>query len=185
MRIPLPELHIAFLKIGCTSFGASASQAIFDELVEKRRWLGEDEFREIFSLSSLSPGPFHVNLVNHLGYKIAGVRGMLAALAGFVGPSLSMAILVVTCLSMQDVKNLVDQNPGVLPGVLAGISALLLSVIVKLGKPLVRHRWHIVAIFVLSAALIVASLSPFVAVLAGGLAALAWRAFNGRLSDRQ
>lgn len=178
-------LFLAFLRIGLTSFGASASQAIVAELIERRKWLSEEEFEEVFSLSSLSPGPFHLNVVIHFGLLFGGVTGMLIALSAFVGPSLLLSILVVTSVDMAKMGTWLEVNRGVLPGVYAGICGLLISVIVKLGRARIRHARHGIGIVALSAALIAGSLSPFVAVLVGGLATLCRRELAALRSDRK
>ena len=132
------QLFLAFLRIGLTSFGASASQAIVAELVERRKWLSDLEFEEIFSLSSLSPGPFHLNVVIHFGLRFGGAAGMLIAMTAFVGPSLLMCILIVTSIDMATIASWLQTNRGVVPGVFAGIAGLLISVIAKLGRSQIK-----------------------------------------------
>jgi chromate transporter len=57
------------------------------DLVETRRWIREEEYREGLALAQLSPGPLAAQLCFYLGYIRGGIAG--AALSGlaFVGPS--------------------------------------------------------------------------------------------------
>src|SRR4030095_1433627 len=114
-----------------------------------------------------------------------GVTGMLIALSAFVGPSLLLSILVVTSLDMVKMGTWLEANRGVLPGVYAGICGLLISVIVKLGRARISRARHGIGIVALSAALIAGSLSPFVAVLVGGLATLCRREIAALRSDKE
>jgi len=69
-----------FLKLGITSFGASTSEVIIENISEKKGWLSLDNIRSGIAVAGLSPGPFHINLVMNLGYQLCGFRGLLLSL---------------------------------------------------------------------------------------------------------
>ena len=56
-------------------------------IVERRRWLTPTEFAEYYGLGQIVPGANLYNTALMLGHRFAGVKGMLAAVAGFVGLS--------------------------------------------------------------------------------------------------
>ena len=129
------ELFIAFSRISLSSFGGAIFWAR-RELVERRRWVAEREFVDIFTLGQLLPGPNVLNLTVIVGHRFAGWTGAMAAVAGFLG----WPCLVVIGMGM------LYQRYGALPHVqhaLAGMSSvaagLLLATVIKLATVLPRH----------------------------------------------
>ena len=129
------ELFAAFSRISLSSFGGAIFWAR-RELVERRRWVAEREFVDIFTLGQLLPGPNVLNLTVIVGHRFAGWSGALAAVAGFLG----WPCLVVVGMGM------LYQRFGALPHVqhaLAGMSSvaagLLLATVIKLATVLPRH----------------------------------------------
>lgn len=129
------ELFAAFSRISLSSFGGAIFWAR-RELVERRRWVAEREFVDIFTLGQLLPGPNVLNLTVIVGHRFAGWSGALAAVAGFLG----WPCLVVIGMGM------LYQRFGALPNVqhaLAGMSSvaagLLLGTVIKLAMVLPRH----------------------------------------------
>ena len=49
------------------------------EFVDKRRWLTNDEFLELFAATNLIPGPNSTEIALHLGYKRGGATGLILA----------------------------------------------------------------------------------------------------------
>jgi len=128
-------LFLAFSRISLSSFGGAIFWAR-RELVERRRWLTEREFVEVFTLGQLLPGPNVLNLTVIVGHRFAGWTGAAAGVAGFLG----WPCLVVIGMGM------LYQRYGALPQVqqaLAGMSSvaagLLLATVLKLAMVLPRH----------------------------------------------
>ncbi|MGD0173479.1 MAG: chromate efflux transporter [Anaerolineales bacterium] len=85
-RVSLPAIFLAYLEVGLTAFGFSILQKL-RALVEKNRWLSEEEMEEGLSLVQLYPGPIMVDFTAYVGYKLRGVPGAILATLGFVTPS--------------------------------------------------------------------------------------------------
>src|SRR5215469_6535491 len=79
----LVDLFIAFLQISLSGFGGAINWA-HRALVEKRRWMTDEDFTETLSLCQFLPGPNIVNFAMCLGQRQHGMRGALAAVAGVV-----------------------------------------------------------------------------------------------------
>ena len=77
-------LFLTFSRITLSSFGAVAFWAR-RVLVERQRWLTEQEFVDLLALGQLLPGPNVLNLTVMVGYRFAGWVGAGAAVAGFLG----------------------------------------------------------------------------------------------------
>src|SRR5688500_2304276 len=65
-------------------------------VVERNRWLAEQEFVELVALAQLLPGVNGINLAVLIGFRFSGLAGAAAALAGFLGPP----ILIVVALGV-------------------------------------------------------------------------------------
>lgn len=93
------EVLRVFLRLGLTSFGGPMAHLGYfrAELVEKRKWVSEEEFAQLLAISQFLPGPASSQLGFSLGLMRAGWRGAFAAFAAFTLPS---AILLVTFASL-------------------------------------------------------------------------------------
>lgn len=106
----LLKLFLIFLKIGITTFGGGyAMIANFQEtIVEKEKWLTEDEFMEIITVAESTPGPIAINVATYVGYKKKGFLGSLFATLGIVLPSL-IIIFIVSLFLDQFMENVYVQ----------------------------------------------------------------------------
>ncbi len=87
------ELFRAFTQVSLVSFGGMLFWTR-RFIVERRRWLSEQEFVEIVALAQLLPGVNGINLVVMVGYRFAGWAGVAAAAAGFLGPPCLMVVML-------------------------------------------------------------------------------------------
>lgn len=78
-----------FLWLGCISFGGPAAHIGYFQrtFVERLGWLTQAEFAQLLALCQLLPGPASSQLGFAIGRQRAGLRGALAAFAGFTLPS--------------------------------------------------------------------------------------------------
>ncbi len=89
------EVLLAFLRLGCTSFGGPIAHLGFfrAEFVTRRRWLGESEYADIVALCQSLPGPASSQVAASIGLMRAGLPGLFAAWTGFTLPSAALLIL--------------------------------------------------------------------------------------------
>ena len=83
------EVLAVFLRLGLTSFGGPVAHIGYfrSEFVERRRWVPEAVFADLFALCQFMPGPASSQLGMALGLLRAGPAGMFAAWLGFTLPS--------------------------------------------------------------------------------------------------
>jgi chromate transporter len=88
------EVLKVFSKLGTTSFGGPIAHLAYfrAELVEKRRWLSEEQYASLLALCQSLPGPASSQLGFCLGYIRAGWLGALAAFLAFSLPSICLLI---------------------------------------------------------------------------------------------
>jgi chromate transporter len=93
-RASLAELVRYFLYLGTFGFGGPVALIGFmhRDLVERRGWVDEDEYRLGVALAQIMPGPLAAQLAIALGYFQRGVLGATAVGLAFVVPSFLMVM---------------------------------------------------------------------------------------------
>jgi chromate transporter len=86
------EVLLAFLRLGCMSFGGPAAHLGYfrDEFVRRRRWLTEAQFAQCVAITQLLPGPGSSQTGMLVGLIRAGWPGALGAWIGFTLPSAAL-----------------------------------------------------------------------------------------------
>jgi len=64
------------------------------DLVEHRKWISEEEYKEGLALAQLAPGPLAAQLGIYLGFVHYGVLGATLCGLAFVIPSFIMVVLI-------------------------------------------------------------------------------------------
>jgi chromate transporter len=93
-RYTLRDLVIYFLKLGTWGFGGPVALVgyMHRDLVEGRKWISEDDYKEGLALSQLAPGPLAAQLSIYIGYVHYGILGATLAGIAFVIPSFVMVL---------------------------------------------------------------------------------------------
>jgi chromate transporter len=122
-----------FLKLGTITFGGPAAHIAMmrNEVVERRRWMEEQEFLDLVGASNLIPGPNSTELAIHLGRVRAGWRGLLVAGACFILP----ATLIVLAFAWAYARY--GSTPQA-EGLLYGITPVVVAIIVHALGGLLR-----------------------------------------------
>lgn len=90
------ELFWTFFKLGLFTFGGGYAMIpqIKEIVIEKKKWLTEEEMLEILAISESTPGPIAINSATFIGYRQNKVLGSLFATLGVVLPSLIIIFLI-------------------------------------------------------------------------------------------
>jgi chromate transporter len=172
--LSLARLFLAFLRIGATAYGGPAMMAYLKgDLVGKRRWLSEQEFKEGMALCQVIPGATMVQMCTYTGYRLRGIQGALAAAIGFVLPAfLLMAGLSAAYFAFGELAVV----KALFRGLGAIVVAIILNACVSLSRTTVQGwRGALLAALAFAALLLGVNL---VLVLAGA-ALLALAFFQG------
>jgi chromate transporter len=162
-----------FSKLGWLAFGGPVGQIglMHLDVVERRRWLSEEEFLRALNFCHILPGPEALQLAIYLGYKRRGYLAGLIAGVLFILPG----YLTLTALAWIYVRY--GKTPEVL-GVLWGFRpvalALLLAALVRIGRATLKDAVSVALALAAFAAFYLAQL-PFIGVLLGsGAAYILW-----------
>ena len=125
-------MFFAFNQLALQGFGGVLGIAQ-RELVERRRWMSNEEFVEEWSVAQIMPGPNVVNLALMFGGRHFGLRGALAALAGML--ALPLVLVLLLALLYAQYANQ-PQVIGALRGMGAVAAGLILAAALKLASAL-------------------------------------------------
>src|SRR4029079_7586872 len=84
------------LVLGTWGFGGAVALVgyMHRDLVERRKWISESEYKEGLTLAQIMPGPLAAQLAIYLGYVHYGVLGATLVGIGFVLPSFLMVLVL-------------------------------------------------------------------------------------------
>ncbi|MBA2652693.1 MAG: chromate transporter [Tatlockia sp.] len=158
----LVPIVLSFGKIGLVSLGGGNSmlKLLEYEAVTYRHWIGPDEFVSMLGTSFLFPGLTAVKLAALIGYKAAGILGMILALTCLNLPGLILAVLGYRFLAS-------NQGPithKIMVGVQYGALALLAAATFSVGQSIIEMYYSlpiVIACFLFFLALVYFQLSPF------------------------
>lgn len=122
-----------------------------NELIEKRRWIEDDELYEYYALSQSIPGIISANMAIFVGYKLRKISGALAAIFGIILPAfVSIVILAQLMTIITHMKFIQSMFWGIGIGVL---TLIFLAVKEMWPKSIVNRRtgWIFLGTFLLSA----------------------------------
>ena len=93
-RYTLWQLVRYMLGLGTWGFGGPVALVgyMYRDLVEKRQWISESDYKEGMAIAQLMPGPLAAQLAIYLGYVHYRVRGATLVGLGFVLPSFFMVV---------------------------------------------------------------------------------------------
>src|SRR5512141_1251346 len=90
----LRQLVTYFLKLGTIGFGGPVALVgyMHRDLVEKNKWISEEDYKEGLTLAQLAPGPLAAQLSIYIGYIHYRIIGATLAGIAFVLPSFLMVL---------------------------------------------------------------------------------------------
>ena len=120
----LSDLFRVFGRIGVLSFGGPAAQIslMHTELVDRNKWLSEQQFLGALSFCMLLPGPEAMQLATYAGWRLHGVRGGILAGLLFVLPG--AAVILALALGYAYFGDL-----PVIQSVFLGIQAAVIAIV--------------------------------------------------------
>jgi chromate transporter len=134
----LLELLSAFTQVSLAAFGGALPWSR-RMIVERKRWMTNDEFNETFALSQFLPGPNTINFSVVFGSRFGGAAGAAVALLGLIGPPL----VIVTVLGvLYERYGDIDMLGRILAGIASAASGLLVASVAKMAAPMFSKRWN-------------------------------------------
>nr|WP_294875919.1 chromate transporter [uncultured Pedobacter sp.] len=120
----LTDLVIYFLKLGTWGFGGPVALVGYmqRDLVEQKKWISEEEYKEGLALAQLAPGPLAAQLGIYMGFVHYGLLGATLAGLAFIIPSFVMVVVLGVAYKLY------SGLPG-MQAVFYGVSASVIGII--------------------------------------------------------
>ena len=163
------NLFWSFFKVGTFTVGGGYAMIplMQRELVDRHRWLSEEEFLDEVALSQAMPGVFAVNMAAMTGHRLRGGWGAVVAIVGNILMPVCFILLLALFFRAFRENVYVER---IFLGVRPAVVALVAAPVFTLARS-ARITWSNVWIPVVCALLIwCLGVSPVLVVLAAALA---------------
>ena len=130
-----------WLKLGFISFGGPAGQIsmMYDEVVEKKKWISEKSFLHALNYTMILPGPEAQQLATYIGWLMHGRIGGLVAGTLFILPSFFI-LSILTYIYINYSNNIWAE--GLLYGIKAAVIAIIFSATYKIAKKVLKKTYY-------------------------------------------
>lgn len=138
-RALLCKLFISTLYLSTFTFGGGyvIVTLMKKKFVDEYHWIDEQEMLDLVAIAQSSPGPIAVNGAIVVGYKLAGMAGVLTAvLATVIPPFVILSAISLFYAAFR--SNLVVG--WMLNGMQAGVGAVIAQVVWEMGSGIVKDR---------------------------------------------
>jgi chromate transporter len=157
----LGQLVLYALGLGTWGFGGPVALVgyMHRDLVERRKWVSESEYKEGLTLAQIMPGPLAAQLAIYLGYVHYGVTGATLVGVAFVLPSFLMVLVLGWAYKLYGG---LPWMQAVFYGVGSAVIAIIAISAYKLTQKTIGKDWLLGLIFIASLAMTVITESEFV-----------------------
>ena len=122
-----------------TTFGGGLTMLpmLKHELVEKKKWVTEEDLLDYYAVGQCTPGIIAVNVSTFVGYKRKGILGAVFSTLGMISPSLIIVSVIAMFLNQfmesETVKHAVN-------GIKVVVCALMVNTVFTMAKKTVKDK---------------------------------------------
>ena len=166
----LRKIFFATLYLSAFTFGGGyvIVTLMKKQFVDELHWIDEEEMLDLVAIAQSSPGAIAVNGAIVVGYKLAGIAGVLTAVLGTVIPPFLIIAAVSVCYQAFRSNQLVA---WMLEGMQSGVGAVIASVTFEMASGIVKER-NTISLLIMGAAFaasVIWQINTVYIILAGGL----------------
>ena len=138
-RKVLQKLFLSTLYLSAFTFGGGyvIVTLMKKKFVDEYHWIEENEMLDLVAIAQSSPGPIAVNGAIVVGYKLAGMIGVLVSIIGTIIPPFLIISVISVCYQAFRDNFFVSQ---MLEGMQAGVGAVIASVTYEMGAGVVKEK---------------------------------------------
>ncbi|MBO9130393.1 chromate transporter [Bacillus sp. 165] len=120
------NIFIAFFRSSMLGYGGGPSTIplVHKEVVERFKWMNDEEFGDVLAIGNTLPGPINTKMAGYIGYRVGGMIGMINAVVATTLPTIIlMVILLTTLITFKDLKWVQGMTKAIVPvvGVMLGV----------------------------------------------------------------
>ena len=135
----LMKLFVSTLYLSAFTFGGGyvIVTLMKKKFVDEYHWIEENEMLDLVAIAQSAPGPIAVNGAIVVGYKLAGMTGVVTAIIGTIIPPFLIISLISVCYNAFRDNFIVSQ---MLQGMQSGVGAVIASVTYEMGSGIVHGK---------------------------------------------
>ena len=166
------QLFSAFARIGGFTFGGGYAMLpmLQKEVVEKYKWVTEDEVLDYYAIGQCTPGIIMVNTATFVGYKQKGIPGAIAGTIGAVFPSVCIVMFIAAVLDNFAELTVVQHA---FAGIRVVVSVLIINAVRGLRKKSIVDKICVGIALAAFAVSVFADISPVIVVVAAAILGIA------------
>lgn len=146
----LRKLFFSTLYLSTFTFGGGyvIVTLLKQKFVDELHWIDKEEMLDLVAIAQSSPGAIAVNGAIVVGYKLAGIPGILVSVLGAIIPPFTI-LTVISFFYNAFKTNFIIKN--LLTGMTAGVSAVIISVVWDMAFGIVKSRDLLLVIIMICA----------------------------------
>lgn len=135
----LLKLFISTLYLSAFTFGGGyvIVSLMKKKFVDEYGWIDEQEMLDLVAIAQSAPGAIAVNGAIVVGYKLAGILGVIVSIFGTIIPPFVIISIVAVCYKAFEnnyyIKTMLD-------GMQAGVGAVIISVTLEMGSSVLKDK---------------------------------------------
>lgn len=133
------KLFCATLYLSAFTFGGGyvIVTLMKDKFVDQYHWIEENEMLDLVAIAQSAPGAIAVNGAIVVGYKLAGIAGVLTAVLGTILPPFAIISVISAFYQIFRDNFIICQ---LLDGMQAGVGAVIASVVWDMAAGITKER---------------------------------------------
>lgn len=133
------KLFLSTLSLSMFTFGGGyvIISLMKTKFVDQLHWINEDEMLDMTAIAQSSPGAIAVNGAIVVGYKLAGLPGVLISVLGAILPPMMILSQISLCYDAFISNSVVA---AMLKGMESGIGAVIASVVWDMAAGVVKQK---------------------------------------------
>jgi chromate transporter len=116
--------------------------------VNEHKFISESDLLDMAAIAQSTPGAIAVNLAVLVGYRIAGIQGAIITCIGTVLPPLIILSLISIFYNTFRNNRIIS---AILKGMEAGVAAIIVDIVIDMGREIVQERNWILTLLAPSA----------------------------------
>jgi len=133
------QLFGIFFKIGLFTFGGGFAMIplIEREIVDKKKWITQEEMSDIVAISQSFPGVIAINSSTIIGFRIGGYSGAIFSTLGVILPSFIIITLIASIFNYAMELSIVK---AALKSISVSVVALLIFAAIRYAKTSIKDK---------------------------------------------
>lgn len=138
-KVSLARLFLATFYLSAVTFGGGyvIISLMQQKFVKEYQWIDEEEMLDFVAIAQSAPGAIAINGAIAVGYKLAGILGVLVTVSATILPPL--IIISLLAYSYQFFIQIIWMQ-WLLTGMQLGVVALILQVIIEMLWPYIKDK---------------------------------------------